>query len=151
MKQLINKNTHRLLTVDGKENALLVLSSWVCGCTDILAGILLSSPGKLQHLTTFEQDDGTLHTCIHATQNIADTHRELHLDGKSPGSMWMPVLNSSTCPSLVQMMSAGGYDCTSHSREIMWPSTTLISSSRWPTILGGTKKNTCCINSVLDK
>lgn len=61
----------------------------------------------------------------------------------------MPVPNKWTCPSLVQVMSGGGYAWTSHSNDTMWPTITLTSSSLLPIILGGTgrKYNGCVVQN----
>lgn len=63
----------------------------------------------------------------------------------------MLVLKWRTCPSLVQVISGGGYAWTSHSKDTMWPSVTLTSSSLGPVILGGTAKRESCISQYHSK
>lgn len=57
-----------------------------------------------------------------------------------PDRMWIPVPKWRICPSLVQVISGEGYAWTSHSNDTIRPSITLTSSSLWPIILGGTKR-----------
>lgn len=58
------------------------------------------------------------------------------------------MLKWRTCPSLVQVISGGGYAWTSHSNDTMWPSITLTSSSLPPIIRGGTERenNSCVVH-----
>lgn len=134
MKCWVNKNKHAALhTINIQHDALLGLSCRVGRRADILTRVLLQHARNLQYLTTF-----TSGSDITVLAQSRWWHGGMIMSCVLPDRMWTREPRFSSCPSLVHAISEAGCVCTSHMREIMWPSTALRSSSCWPRILGGT-------------